>query len=53
MTETIEVTGAAPIMHEEASVGEVVDSQEARRQPVNQRLHAPDPADGGHQLGAP
>ncbi len=38
VTETIEVTGAAPIMQtEEASVGNVVNSQELRRLPVNQR----------------
>ena len=38
VTETIEVTGAAPIMQtEEASVGNVVNSTELRRLPVNQR----------------
>ncbi|MEZ5391440.1 MAG: hypothetical protein R2724_00880 [Bryobacterales bacterium] len=38
MTETIEVTTAAPIMQtEEASVGNVVTSQELQRMPVNQR----------------
>ena len=38
VTETIEVTGAAPIMQtEEASVGNVVNSQDLQRLPVNQR----------------
>ena len=38
VTETIEVTGAAPIMQtEEASVGGVVTGQDLQRLPVNQR----------------
>ena len=38
VTETIEVTGAAPIMQtEEASVGNVVSATELERMPVNQR----------------
>ena len=38
VTETIEVTGAAPIMQtQEASVGNVVNTQELERLPVNQR----------------
>ncbi len=38
VTETIEVTGAAPVMQtEEASVGNVVNSQDLQRLPVNQR----------------
>ena len=38
VTETIEVTGAAPIMQtEEASVGNVVTARELQRMPVNQR----------------
>ena len=38
VTETIEVTGAAPIMQtQEASVGDVVSTRELERLPVNQR----------------
>ena len=38
VTETIEVTGAAPIMQtQEASVGNVVNTRELERLPVNQR----------------
>jgi Carboxypeptidase regulatory-like domain len=38
VTETIEVTGAAPILQtSEASVGNVVDAHELERMPVNQR----------------
>ncbi len=38
VSETIEVTGAAPIMQtEEASVGNVVTGQELQRMPVNER----------------
>ena len=38
VTETIEVTGAAPILQtREASVGNVVDAHELERMPVNQR----------------
>jgi hypothetical protein len=38
VTETIEVTGAAPVLQtSEASVGNVVDAKELERMPVNQR----------------